>query len=84
MVDVGDTDTVNGEVVALAVTLPAPLLYTTVHGDAPVSVIDRFVLCPSHMMALPLKVAVGSGFTVTVAVPDTVPVQVAFDTDTNE
>ena len=72
------------EVMPVMVLLVLPALYITVHGAVPDRVIVRLADWPAHITVLPDNAAVGRGFTVTTAVPDVVPVQLASVTDTNE
>ena len=56
-----------------------------VHGWLPVNTTLRFVLAPLQIVAVPLKVLVGFGFTVTIGVPvKLVPVQFASATAVTE
>jgi hypothetical protein len=48
-----------------------------VNGAVPVKLIVRFAVWPAQIAVVPLITAVGAGFTVTVALPDAVPVQFA-------
>jgi hypothetical protein len=72
----GVTVKVYGEVPMLfTVTGVVPSVYVIDHGAVPVSATEIVALCPIHTAVVPLIVAVGSGFTVTTALPLVVPVQ---------
>jgi len=52
----------------------------TFHGAVPVSAAVSVVELPTQMLVVPLTVAVGNGLTVTIALPEEVPVQFASET----
>jgi hypothetical protein len=66
--DVGDTVKVYGfALILFIVTGAVPSVYTTFHGAEPVKVNVRVAELPSQIAVVPLRTAVGLGFTVTTA-----------------
>ena len=69
---VGETTRVTGELVTFVCDRPSD--HNNVHGPKPVSAAEIVAEAPLQRDAVPETVAVGGGFTVTVATPEDVPV----------
>jgi len=54
--------------------------HVMLHGAVPVSAAEIVVELPTQIVAVPVTVAVGNGLTVTIALPEEVPVQFTSET----
>jgi hypothetical protein len=79
VLEAGLTLRVAGEAATFDCVTPSDQI--TVHGPSPVSAAWMFVELPAQICAVPETAAVGFGLTVTAALPDEVPVQLASLTD---